>query len=571
MCPDMRNDPTCSAPTIATNIPPPHAADAARAYPYIDALGFRLMSLLRITVALSGLLISPALPMPLVWLLLFYVVHSMVAHGLVLYRESLLHARCWHWMDVGWGIAIVAASGGGGSSYYLFFIYPIMVASLRRGTDEGVAVSVAAVAGWLLIGLTDPDSHTNSAELQRVLLRAGALLILGYAIALWAGFEALQKRRLLLLGELNRLPNPRFGPDRLIDATLEHLRAFYGAEFCVAAFVDEGAPRVHVTQRGAEIQAAVPPEFAATLLCLPEHCAVVANARLKLLRFFGGHLRIDGIVGAELAVAQVASRELTRILGAGSWISVPLRCNGVALGRLCLLSRQRRFGAFDVCLLRQCAEKFVPLVEAVKLLDRLASDAADTERRKISLDLHDSAIQPYLGLKLGLEALRRKAEPGNKLAADIDDLFHMTQDSIAELRGYVRLLGGRAERRTAALMDGLQRQVERFRGFYGFKVDVNFLSDVNLNDRLAAEVVHMIGESLSNIGRHTASRQVTINLSSSDDRFVTQIINHGVDTDAPWQRFTPVSLTRRAQHLGGSVEVAPQANGGTAVCVTIPL
>ncbi|MDD5250373.1 MAG: histidine kinase [Rhodocyclaceae bacterium] len=564
----MRTNAYCSAQSLATNIlgmPPLHAEKSAQPYPYFDALGFRLMSLLRVTLALSGLLVAPQWQSALAVLLLLYVIYSAVAHGLVLYRESLLHARFWHWLDVGWGIAVIAASGGADSDYYLFFIYPIIVASLRRGTDEGAALSVAAVAGWLLVALLAAGG-AGPGQWQQVLLRAAALLVLGYAIALWAGFEARQRKRLVLLGEMNRLPNPRFGPDRLIAATLELLRDFYRADRCIAVFGADGEPRIHVAPARA-----VAPELEDALLALPERCVVVANARPRWLRFLGARLRIEGVAEAELAAARAAGRELASSLGAGSWISVPLELGGGVLGRLYLLSRHGRFGSFDICLLRQAMDKFVPLVETVKLLDRLATDAAETERKKICLDLHDSAIQPYLGLKLGLEALRRKVEPTNALAGDIDDLYRMTQDSIAELRGYVRVLGGHAQRQAAALMEGLRRQVERFHGFYGIKVDVNLLSDVNLNDRLTAEVVQMVGESLSNIGRHTSSREVTINLSSSNDQLVTQIINHGGAGDAAWQRFTPVSLTRRAQHLGGSVEVAPQASGGTAVRVTIPL
>lgn len=42
-------------------------------------------------------------------------------------------------------------------------------------------------------------------------------------------------------------------------------------------------------------------------------------------------------------------------------------------------------------------------VENVELLNQLASSAADNRRQKISLDIHDSTIQPYIGLKLGID------------------------------------------------------------------------------------------------------------------------------------------------------------------------
>lgn len=191
------------------------------------------------------------------------------------------------------------------------------------------------------------------------------------------------------------------------------------------------------------------------------------------------------------------------------------------------------------------------------------------ERRKISLDLHDGAIQPYLGLKLGLEALRRKALPDNPLARDVDELYRMTQDSIAELRGYVRVLRG-SSMPAGTLMDGLRRQAERFQRFYGFKVEISIEAELTVADELAAEVVQMVGEGLSNVGRHTTSRQVAVVLSSAPRRLVVEIVNHR-GAPAPWRRFTPASLTQRARRLGGMVEVVPHENGGTTVRIVIPV
>lgn len=202
-------------------------------------------------------------------------------------------------------------------------------------------------------------------------------------------------------------------------------------------------------------------------------------------------------------------------------------------------------------------------------LTSLADTAAAGERRRISLDLHDSAIQPYLGLRLGLEALRRKTDAGNPLARDIEELFSMTQDSIAELRGYVRVLGGRPAQ--GALLEGLRRQAERFHGFYGLEVELAVAADIELDERLSDAIVRMVGEALSNIGRHTDSRHARVSLSRADGRLELHVADEGASEAEAWQSFTPVSLTLRAQHLGGSVSVAPGRGGGSVVCIGIPL
>lgn len=556
--------------------------------PVYDAMGIRLIALLRVSLAISGLLLMESFQSPIgqhamttaTVVLFSYVIYSALIYGLVFHREHLLHSRWWHWGDMAWWLAAIASTGGGHSVFYLFFIYPIIVASFRWGTNEGIAISIAAVASLLLVALADLGGSTWPGQWQGVLLRAVTLLVLGYVIALWAGFEALQKKRLALLSELNRLPNPRFGPDRLIAITLERLCDFYRADNCIAVLsATDGSPSIHQARTalsGTAVARTPAGILGVKLLSLPEHCAVTYKPPSLWARLTSMHIRIDGARDREQrALIRSCSHVLAHELDAGSWISIPLQLRDAVLGRLYLLSRYGHFGMLDICLLRQAMDKFMPLVETVKLLDGWATEAAEKERRKISLDLHDGAIQPYLGLKLGLESLRRKIDRHNVLAADLDDLYRMTTDSIAELRGYVGVLEASPQPTAVSLMDGLQRQVDKFRGFYGLNIEVNALSDIVLNDRLAAEVLQMIGESLSNIGRHTASLQVTINLSRQEDCLVTQIINYGENygekDDTAWQCFTPVSLTKRAQYLGGNVEVARHANGGTEVQVTIPL
>jgi len=216
---------------------------------------------------------------------------------------------------------------------------------------------------------------------------------------------------------------------------------------------------------------------------------------------------------------------------------------------------------------RACRARIAQLERAAAA----AAAAAGQERSRISLDLHDGAIQPYLGLKLGLEALRRKLPPDHALTQEIDELCLMTQDSIDELRGYVRVLEGRPHGRPTALRDGLRRQAERFGRFYGIDVAMNVPADVELDEPLTTQVLQMIGESLSNIGRHTASRRATINVSTGERQLRAEVINQGSGEDAAWHDFRPASLDRRARSLGGRVEVAPHAGGGSAVTMTIPL
>src|SRR5205823_931073 len=58
------------------------------------------------------------------------------------------------------------------------------------------------------------------------------------------------------------------------------------------------------------------------------------------------------------------------------------------------------------------------------------------ERRSIAHDLHDSAIQPYIGLNASLAALRRQAAPDNPLRTQIEELAAMSALVITDLRHF---------------------------------------------------------------------------------------------------------------------------------------
>jgi signal transduction histidine kinase len=511
------------------------------------------------------------------WLLLLLSsIYSVALYALVRYTGDMQPRRLWHWVDTAWCAGVAVLTGGGGSAFAALSVFPILSASLRWGRAEGMRVSTAIVALWAGAELFHVAGRGDWNAWGWMLTKALLLLAVAYAASQFIEFERHRRARLRLLADINQVPNARFGPDRVIGSALERLRDFYKADTCLAVIsTTDSAPRILVAEEGRHGASLEGPKASAlveNLLALPDSCGVACSAprRVNLAR---AGVYVEGTEGTEQTEeVQKRSKELSQFLDAGSWLTVPLEQRGATVGRLYLMSRKERFGPSDIPFLRHVVDQLMPVVETVRLLDSLASEAAGKERRRISLDLHDSTIQPYLGLKLGLESLSRKADPGNPLAAELEELCRVTNESIAELRRYVRDLKVRPPGSSGSLLEAAQHQANRFSGLYGMDVELNVSPpDLRLNDRLTAEVMQIVGESLSNIGRHTDSRRATINLSRRGQRFLAQVINYGGDQDTPWQSFRPESITQRATQLGGIAEVSGQADGGTAVTVEIPL
>ena len=235
-----------------------------------------------------------------------------------------------------------------------------------------------------------------------------------------------------------------------------------------------------------------------------------------------------------------------------------------------ITSGRSAFDESDPAFLLQVVEHVTPVIDNIRLVDRLASDAAEEARLRIARDLHDSVIQPYIGLQMGLMACRQKlAAGGANITGDIERLIELTREGIADLRGYVHGLKGAGERENS-LLTAVRRFAPKFTEATGIAVQVEADADLRLNDRLAAEVFQMVAEGLSNVRRHTQAGWAAIELRRHNGHLVLQIENESADSSRP-ASFTPRSITERAAALGGRAHVEQRENDRTAVVVEIPL
>lgn len=202
-----------------------------------------------------------------------------------------------------------------------------------------------------------------------------------------------------------------------------------------------------------------------------------------------------------------------------------------------------------------------------------ATDVASEERRRISRDLHDSTIQPYIGLKIGLEALRRKVEGDKDVVREVDELLSMASEGIGDLRDYVGTLKRipSSKKQLVWLVPGIRRQARKFTAFYGIATRVIATRDIPVTAALHEQVINIVREGLSNIRRHTSASRATIRVRAASAGLVLELINDDPRGVAARRGFVPRSISERAQELGGRVSVARLGDRRTRVAVELPL
>lgn len=551
-------------------------------------IDLRLIAGMRVVLGTAALLVllieqSKPLHVPIYLTLVLYSLYGLLIYHLSVRRNPIVARKIIPWLDALWYVPLIYFSSGTSNLFYYFFFFSIVVASFNWGLHEGLQLTLASAVIYTVVSLL--SAGRAPVDLNYFLLAPIALLIFGYIIARWGGYHTELRNRLKLLKEVTIFSNPRFGIDRTIKAILESIRAFYDAEACL--LVIPGKPgeaesyQMYRVARGSHPSRSAPPEIgrdAAAQFLSPslDYAVIYKKGESSHTRFFDLKTRLF------VESSSAGSDKLASMLDARRYLSVPIYYRHQAVGRLYIMDGPNQLDSADMDFVLQLMDHVTPVMENIRLIDNLASDAAEQERRRIAHDIHDSVIQPYLGLQFGLAALDQKLEAGNTaIRGNVQELLELTNHELAELRRFVWGLKA-TEERADILLPAIERYAERFSVVTGIKVDVAAYGKIKVNDRLAAELFQIVAEGLSNVRRHAFCRDARVEISCKDSSLVLQIKNSRPRTGANPEgesrdghdgvkSFRPHSIAERAASLGGDTQVFVDDKDYTVVSIGIPL
>ena len=548
----------------------------------------RLISGMRVVLGIAALLVSGldtvnsgTWSIPAAITLVLYSLYGVYIYQKSARRNPIATHKIIPWLDLLWYIPLITFASSN-SLFRYFFFFAITVASFSWGLRDGLRLTLASAGVYVLASLMATTSGAPL-NLNQLLMAVIGLLTFGYIIARWGGYHTELKNRLKLLKDVTVVSNPRYGIDRTIKAILDSILNFYDAEVCL--LVIPGKPGAetyqmyHVT-RGTTPSRSAPPEIgrqAAEQFLAPSFDQAVIYRRkggASQTRLFDVKTKLFSETSSN------DSDKLAGMLDAQRYISMPVYYRHQPVGRLYIIDGPTQIESPDMEFLLQLMDHVTPVMENIRLIDNLASDAAEQERRRIAADIHDSVIQPYLGLQFGLSALDQKLQAGNTaIRGDIKELLELTNHELTEMRRFV--WGLRAgEERADVLLPAIERFAERFSLVTGIKVDVEARGKVKVNDRLAAEVFQIVAEGLSNVRRHAFCRDARVEISCKNSSLLLQIKNSRPRANPEQERrdghenvktFRPHSIAERAASLGGDTQVFVDEKNYTVVSVGIPL
>jgi PAS domain S-box-containing protein len=216
--------------------------------------------------------------------------------------------------------------------------------------------------------------------------------------------------------------------------------------------------------------------------------------------------------------------------------------------------------------------------DQVQFLTHQLIKAQESERLKISRDLHDHIAQDLSTLKISLETLFKDQQPD--LQERVNRLSDVLQRSIAAVRDMAYDLRPPGLDQLG-LVKTLYLYCEDFSKSNSLEIDFAAagVDELNLEYETEINIYRLIQEALNNIKRHAAARWVTIRLVASSPDIVIRIKDNGKGFNVNDRRKRALkdkrmglqSMVERVRLLAGKISIQSKPNKGTTIFIEIPL
>lgn len=262
-----------------------------------------------------------------------------------------------------------------------------------------------------------------------------------------------------------------------------------------------------------------------------------------------------------------------RTVGSGDerMLSVPLSEGGKPYGVMLLqMPAGVQLEEWKLKLLESIGHHIGAAFATAKRSDARRGIALLEERSVIARELHDSLAQSLTYLKIQVTRLRQQLDASGvreQTAEVVEELKLGINNAYRQLRELLTTFRLRIDGR--GLSEALQDTVREFSQRAGV--------EIRLHDRLlgheldSSEQIHVlqvVREALTNVEHHARARRADVRLAIEQNHIRVTVDDDGVgikDAEPPTHHYGLAIMRDRAATLGGTLQVARRAEGGTRV------
>jgi signal transduction histidine kinase len=236
--------------------------------------------------------------------------------------------------------------------------------------------------------------------------------------------------------------------------------------------------------------------------------------------------------------------------------------------------------AFDVSEQKNYQRRLEEHASAQTHLLRQLLTAQESERRRLSMEIHDGPLQSLGVAILAIDrTLRRQVLGEHQEAADelayvrdtVDDIVSDIRAILADLSLDVLMGYG--------LVPALRDHTERFTQLTGIRVDLRNNLQHRVPSHIELLMYRLVQESLANVRKHSGASQVEISLHLDDGHLVMSVADNGSGFDpekvttwhAAGEHIGLASMRQRITDAQGDLRVQSAPGKGTNLTFTVPV
>jgi signal transduction histidine kinase len=506
-----------------------------------------------------------------------------------------------HAGDIAWPALISIFSEGPRTPFFLFFVFVLAAAAYRWGLWETLGTAAAEVAllwgesfvllhlslgaggslPWALLG--GLRVNTVDFEPKRLFMLSVYLLVMGLLLGYLAEQQKhLRAEKAVVTGTLSRI-RVEAGLTGTLEQIFRETMSMYGASRTMVASQESHSQRVFVGELKANNGA--PPEF-------KWHDSGPRDAKTYLEDFPGSvcYAAFNGERWTTLALDESGHQspvvnlapisQLRQVQTFDSVITVSFLFGREWRGRVFLFNPSwRGEKQEELRFLLDLVQQVGPAVYNVYLLHRLRRRAGAAERARFARELHDGAVQSLIAVEMQVDVLRRQADAGQPIGAELGRIQGLLREEVLKLRELMQQMKA-IDVDAQKLLGVLHDTVERFQRETGISARfVTDLEDLDMPQRICREILRIVQEGLVNVRKHSGARHVLVRLGSSLQKW-----NLTMEDDGKGFPFAgrykqeqmdevgkgPMMIMERVGLIAGELTVESNPGQGTRLEVTVP-
>lgn len=202
----------------------------------------------------------------------------------------------------------------------------------------------------------------------------------------------------------------------------------------------------------------------------------------------------------------------------------------------------------------------------------------ETERSRISKELHDGLGQTLSFLRLKLDSLKNDAGTQDEKKKTLDELNLSINNAVMELKNISYDLKPRLLE-IHGLIPALQMMVEQVSGSEGIKGTFEHFDVSNIKPRLEITIYRICQELINNIIKHSKASFFSIQISQDEQSVKLIVDDDGIGFEKPKTNFNDsklrgmglISITERVEAFKGEINIDSTLGNGTVVAIEFPV